>query len=121
MLDSGYSVMSGVPAYTTADLVQLCCMADGYEAIIYNGNDVVKGTGYVGSGCKVVISGEEYYVSVKGDTDGDGKYSSGDTQKLKEYLNGKDGALPARAYRRAADMNDDSILSTLDYLKMKNS
>ncbi len=120
-LDSSYSVMSGIPAYTIADLVQLCCLADGYEVVIYDGNKVVDGTGYVGSGCKVVVNDKEYYVTVKGDTDGDGKYSEGDWQKLREYLRGKDSALPARAYRRAADMNEDSTLSTLDYLLMKNS
>lgn len=121
-LDTGYSVLSGIPAYTIADLVQLCCVADGYEAAVYDSDDkLLGGTDYVGSGCKVVVDGKEYNVSVKGDTDGDGRYSDADHNKLKAYLKGDDSALSARAYRRAADMNEDSRLSTVDYLQMKHN
>ncbi len=118
--DFDYAVLSGVPAYTTVDLVKLCCEAEGYDVDIFDDEDEINGSGYVGSGYKAVVGEDYYYITIKGDTDGDGVYSENDSKMLKNYLRGKKSSLPARAYRRAADMNEDDVLSTVDYLKLKN-
>ncbi len=119
-LDSSYSIVSGIPAYTIASLVGLCFNADGYTVAVRDSDgDKLGDAEYVGSGCEVVIDGKTYYVTVKGDTDGDGSFSENDYAKLAKYIRGSSSALSSRPYRRAADMNEDSVLSTVDYIRMR--
>ncbi len=119
-LDSGYAIASGIPAYTTASLVGLCFAADGYTVAVRNSDGGSLGdTDYVGSGCELVVDGKVYLATVKGDTDGDGLFSDNDYAKLAKYIKGSSSALSSRPYRRAADMNEDSVLSTVDYIRMR--
>ncbi len=120
-VDKYASILSGIQVYTTAAVVDSYYKLNGVAATVKSANGAALApTAYVGTGCKVTISGATYTVTVKGDTDGDGKTSTADLIALKSYLEGNDSSLPDRAYRRAADFNGDNRITTADYLAIFN-
>ena len=111
------AVLSGIQTYTTAAVVDTYYSLSGIKSTVTD----IKGaplasTAYVGTGCKVTVSGVTYSVTVKGDTNGDGRTSTADLVVLKSYLSGNNNALPERVYRLAADFNSDNRITTADYL-----
>lgn len=110
-------ILSGIQTYTTAKVVDTYYSLSGVTSKVTSANGVqLSDNAYVGTGCKVTVSGTTYTVEVKGDTNGDGKTTSADLITVKSYLSGNDSSLPERAYRRAADFNGDNRITTADYL-----
>lgn len=112
------STISGISAYTTANLVSMYYSIEGISATV-KGSDgkILAGTDYVGTGCLISMNGKDYSVCIKGDLDGNGILSSSDLIKLKMYLGGNNDSLPSRPFRRAADYNSDERITTADYLR----
>ncbi|MBQ3081097.1 MAG: glucosaminidase domain-containing protein [Clostridia bacterium] len=116
-IDKYASIFSGVEAYTTAMVVNTYYGISGIKAAIVDSKgNVLSSTAYVGTGCKITVNGATYTVTVKGDTNGDGRTSTADLVTLKAYLAGGDDSLPERAFRRAADYNGDNRITTADYM-----
>lgn len=116
-VDKYAAILSGINVYTTAAVVNTYYGLSGVTATVKNASgQTVLDTAYVGTGFKVTVSGATYTVTVKGDTNGDGRTSSADLVVLKSYLEGNDKSLPGSAYRRAADFNSDNRITTADYL-----
>ncbi len=116
-VDRYTSILSGIEAYTTAAVVDTYYGLSGVSATVKSADGtLLSDTAYVGTGCKVTVSGATYIVEVKGDTNGDGKTSTADLISLKVYLAGDDSSLPDRVYRRAADYNSDNRITTADYI-----
>lgn len=118
-IDKYASILSGVEAYTTAAVVNTYYGISGIASTVTDSKgNTLSDTAYVGTGCKVTVSGTTYTVTVKGDTNGDGKTSTADLVVLKAYLGGNDNYLPERAFRRAADYNSDNRITTADYMSI---
>lgn len=120
VLESG-ALLTGMSVYTTVDIVAAYYSASGVKATVSSGGVAMAGTDYVGTGCVVKVGGASYTVSIKGDVDGNGITTTADLIKMKSYLSGVDTALPARAYRKAADFNSDERITTSDYLSVLRS
>ena len=60
-----------------------------------------------------------YYVVIYGDSNGDGKISSLDYVKVKNYIMGSKTL--SGAYKIAADANKDGVIDARDYVKIKNN
>jgi len=118
-IDRYASILAGMQTYTTVKAVNTYYSLSGVSAKVTSANgSVLSDNAYVGTGCKVTVSGATYTVEIKGDTNGDGKTTSADLITVKAYLAGNDSALPDRAYRRAADFNGDNRITTADYLSI---
>lgn len=116
-VDRYSSILSGIEAYTTATVVNTYYSLSGVNAKVTGANgQTLADTAYIGTGCKVTVSGVTYTVTVKGDANGDGRISTADLVAIKSYLGGNDNSLPHSVYRRAADFNGDNRITTADYL-----
>lgn len=116
-IDKSVSILSGIQVYTTVSVVDMYYKIEGSTVTVTNAAGNALGEAdYVGTGCKIKIDGKTYTVTVKGDTDGDGRSSTADLVLMKTYLAGADSALPERAFRRAADYNSDNRITTTDYM-----
>lgn len=78
-----------------------------------------KATGDLKTGGKIQVNGVEYTAVVLGDTNGDGKASSGDYVLIKNYIM-KSKGLETSEKQSAADINGDGKISAGDYVLIKN-
>ena len=75
-------------------------------------------SGNIGTGFTIKYNGTAYTVIKKGDVNSDGKVTSSDYVKIKNYIMGK-GSLSSVS-KSAADVNQDGKVTSSDYVKIKN-
>ncbi len=112
------SVIAGISAYTTVNLVSMYYGIEGVSATVKGADGkTLAGTAYVGTGCVIDVNGKSYSACIKGDLDGNGMLSSSDLVKLKQCLAGNEDYSSSSAYFKAADYNADQRITTADYLR----
>jgi beta-N-acetylglucosaminidase len=83
-----------------------------------NDNDILK------TGDNLVISKDNdtltYQIAIKGDVDGDGKISSNDYVKIKNYIMETNGSELSVSQSIAADVDNSNSIGSSDYVKIKN-
>ena len=87
-------------------------------ATIKNASGKTVTSGNIGTGYTIQISGTTYTVVKKGDVNGDGKASSSDYVKIKNYIMGSNSL--SNVAKSGADVNSDGKVSSSDYVKVKN-
>lgn len=88
------------------------------DAVIKNGSGKTISSGNIGTGYTIKVDGREYTVVKAGDSTGDGKITSSDYVRIKNYLRGK---ASLDSYEKgAADVNKDGSVTSADYVKIKN-
>ena len=88
---------------------------------VYDSNDKEITSGLIATGQQIQITSNstiKYTVSVKGDTNGDGKIGIGDYAKINDYILGK--ATLTNPQVSAADTNGDGKIGIGDYAKVKD-
>ncbi len=87
-------------------------------ATIKNASGKTVTSGNIGTGYTIQIGGTTYTVVKKGDVNGDGKASSSDYVKIKNYIMGSNSL--SNVAKSGADVNSDGKVSSSDYVKVKN-
>jgi len=80
-------------------------------------NNVLNMEDSVKTGNKIVLDGNEYYISLLGDINGDGLINTGDVFKLHRYVLGKIESLE-KYYLASSYINDDNLINTGDVFKL---
>lgn len=88
------------------------------DAIIKKGDTVIADTANVGTGYTLTSDGKTYTIAVLGDVNGDGKVSSSDYVRVKNYILKK--VTLNTEQQIAANANNDSKVSSADYVRIKN-
>ena len=88
------------------------------SAIIKNASGKTVTSGNIGTGYTIEIGGTTYTVVKKGDVNGDGKSTSSDYVKIKNYIMGSNSL--SNVAKSGADVNGDGKVSSSDYVKVKN-
>lgn len=70
----------------------------------------------LGTGAKIMLNGNTYVLTIKGDTNGDGAINSADLLKVVKHLTG--ASVLEGAYLKASDCNGDGIINSADLLKV---
>ena len=83
-----------------------------------NGNTITSSTTSLGTGYTIKVNGKTYTVKKLGDVNGDGKISSADYVRIKNYLLNKSTLTTVQEL--AADANGDGTVSSADYVRIKN-
>ena len=84
----------------------------------------IKTDGFAGTGDVLLLISDTdqitdvLYIVIKGDINGDGKVTSTDYLKLKNYFKGDIDILPGESFE-AADVDNSGSLDSTDYLKIK--
>ena len=87
-------------------------------AVVKNTSGKTVTSGNIGTGFTIKYNGTAYTVIKKGDVNSDGKVTSSDYVKIKNYIMGK-GSLSSVS-KSAADVNQDGKVTSSDYVKIKN-
>lgn len=91
------------------------------SVVVYNANDNIVDTGYIGTGYKVLIknnSSSKYYTAiVNGDTSGDGKITALDLLQVQKNILGSYNL--SGVYFNAGDTNNDGKITALDLLQIQ--
>lgn len=87
-------------------------------AVVKNTSGKTVTSGNIGTGFTIKYNGTTYTVVKKGDVSSDGKVTSSDYVKIKNYIMGK-GSLSSVS-KSAADVNQDGRVTSSDYVKIKN-
>lgn len=123
--NSGSSTISGSGFKTSGS--KLTCEPDitvsditkkASGAVIKNTSGKTVTSGSIGTGYTVKYNGTTFTVIKKGDVSSDGKVTSSDYVKIKNYIMGK-SSLSSSA-KEAADINKDGKTTSSDYVKIKN-
>ena len=93
-------------------------MSKASNATIKNASGKKVTSGNIGTGYTIEIDGTTYTVIKKGDVNGDGKSSSSDYVKIKNYIMGSNSL--SSVAKKGADVNNDGKVSSSDYVKVKN-
>ena len=88
------------------------------DAIITNASGKELASGNIATGYTIKYNGITYTVVKLGDTDSDGKVTSADYVKIKNYIMGK-SSLSSSA-KLGADPDSDGKVTSADYVKIKN-
>ena len=123
--NTGGSTVSGSGFKTTGS--NLVCepnvtvqniLSKSSDAIIKNASGKTITSGNIGTGYTVKIGGTTYTVVKKGDVDSDGKSTSSDYVKIKNYIMGSNSL--SNVAKSGADVNSDGKVNSSDYVKVKN-
>lgn len=123
--NTGGSTVSGSGFKTTGS--NLVCepnmtvqniLSKSSDAIIKNASGKTITSGNIGTGYTVKIGGTTYTVVKKGDVNGDGKSTSSDYVKIKNYIMGSNSL--SNVAKSGADVNSDGKVNSSDYVKVKN-
>lgn len=120
VLDSDAMIINDIPLGTSASIIKNFYAFESVTAKIYDVNgDLFKAgsANYIGTGCRVLLNGNEYRVIIKGDIIGNGIIGDSDFRLMRKYFSNERalGVLTTQA----ADYNSDGAISTADYLAMK--
>ncbi len=88
------------------------------DAVVKNASGKEVKSGNVGTGYTVKIDGKTYTIRKLGDATGDGKASSADYVRIKNYLRKKASLNSNQKY--AADVTGDGKVTSADYVRVKN-
>lgn len=90
-----------------------------YSMRIYNqNNQEITGTANVGSGMKLVASDQEFTLTVKGDTTGDGEIDLNDAIKILAHRAGGTNPKLTGAYLKAAQLTTSNTVELNDAIKI---
>ena len=116
---TGDNKIKDIPPNTTLDELKKN-LTGGENTTIKDKDGNTISSGNVGTGATVTTSsGDVYTVIVKGDVNGDGKFTTTDISKLKLHL--IDLEVLQEPYKTAADVSKDGLISSTDLAKFKKA